>query len=162
MVNHSVWHAFHFSTSKKPFPLIRANPIWKNATRFCLIQLLSRAFSCIFKSSLIILISQGKALQNKIASSAYIRCVMDDTFFAIFNPCIIPSASTYFNNLDNPSDASMNKYGDNGSPYLIPLGFICPHFPPFIRIEKDVVEMQLLISLHQFSQKPHALKISMM
>ena len=89
--------------------------------------------------------SSRDAWQNSKESSANIRFVTFGAPLQMEIPLIRPSDSALFSKAVKPSAHNKNRYGDNGSPWRIPLeGWIMPNGFPLIRIEKDGVVTQLI------------------
>ena len=89
--------------------------------------------------------SSRDAWQNNKESSANIKFVTFGAPLQMEIPLIRPSDSALFGKAVKPSAHNKNRYGDNGSPWRIPLeGWIMPNGFPLIRIEKDGVVTQLI------------------
>lgn len=72
-----------------------------------------------------------------------------------FNPCIKLCFSAYMSKFEKTSAQMMKRYGDNGHSCLNHLcGQIKYFAKSLIKIEKLVVEIQLIIRFIQFEEKP--------
>jgi hypothetical protein len=90
--------------------------------------------------------SLGVALPKIKRSSTKRRWWIAEVVLEIFRPLRLPAASSLNKSLDRTSEPKMNKKGERGSPCLRPLlGGKCPKGLPFIRMEKEEEEMQILI-----------------
>ena len=100
--------------------------------------------------------SSGVAWQNSNESSANIRFVTFGAPLHMETPLILPSDSAFFSSAVKPSAHKKNMYGDNGSPWRIPLdGWIMPYGLSLIRIEKDGVVTQLITLSIQSTGNPN-------
>ena len=117
------------------FNLIRS-VLTKKQCRFCSIQLLAEACSKTPKILCMALHSLSVALQKIILSFAKKRCDRQGAPLQIVFPSISPISIDFFIRVESPSTHNKNKYGDNGSPYRIPLdGMILPLGFPLIFTE---------------------------
>ena len=100
--------------------------------------------------------SSRNAWQNSKESLANIRFVTFGAPLHMEIPLIRPSDSALFSSAVKPSAHNKNRYGDNGSPWRIPLeGWIMPNGFPLIRIEKDGVVTQLITLSIQSTGNPN-------
>ena len=92
------------------------------------------------------------ALQNSKLSSANNRWKMHTLFGQDNTPWISLFSVALLIILDKPSAHNKNRYGDNESPYFIPLdGWTKPLGSPFINIEYDAVHT---VSIAKFTHLP--------